>query len=125
MKLAGTAMKQTKAKTHNVRETVGTGVKYDLIGRLVMETGLTRKTLVTILKGIRPETFYQFRINPEEFIRKTGNIINDEKAMAVVQKICYERTGNTYDVDIFTESTIRGKVGVNAIESTKSLYGGR
>lgn len=119
---AGTAMKQTKAKTHNVRETVGTGVKYDLIGRLVMETGLTRKTLVTILKGIRPETFYQFRINPEEFIRKTGNIINDEKAMAVVQKICYERTGNTYDVDIFTESTIRGKVGVNAIESTKSLY---
>ena len=119
---AGTAMKQTKAKTYNVRETVGTGVKYDLVGRLVIETGLTRKTLVTILKGIRPETFYQFRINPEEFIRKTANIINDEKAMAVVQKICYERTGNTYDVDIFTESTIRGKVGINAIESTKSLY---
>ena len=119
---AGTAMKQTKAKTYNVRETVGTGVKYDLIGRLVMETGLTRKTLVTILKGIRPTTFYQFRMNPEEFIRKTANIINDEKAMAVVQKICYERTGNTYDVDIFTESTLRGKVGINAIESTKSLY---
>lgn len=119
---AGTAMKQTKAKTYNVRETIGTGVKYDLIGRLVMETGLTRKTLVTILKGIRPETFYQFRMNPEEFIRKTANIINDEKAMAVVQKICYELTGNTYDVDIFTESTLRGKVGINAIESTKSLY---
>nr|WP_231553840.1 hypothetical protein [Capnocytophaga canimorsus] len=76
-------------------------MKYDLIGRLVMETGLTRRTLVAILKGIRPETFYQFRMNPEEFIRKTANIINDEKAMAVVQKICYERTGNTYDVDIF------------------------
>ena len=119
---AGTAMKQTKAKTYNVRETIGTGVKYDLIGRLVMETGLTRKTLVTILKGIRPETFYQFRMNPEEFIRKTANIINEEKAMAVVQKICYELTGNTYDVDIFTESTLRGKVGINAIESTKSLY---
>ena len=119
---AGTAMKQTKAKTYNVRETVGTGVKYDLIGRLVLETGLTRKTLVTILKGIRPTTFHQFKMNPEEFIRKTANIINDEKAMAVVQKICYERTGNTYDVDIFTESTLRGKVGINAIESTKSLY---
>lgn len=119
---AGTAMQQTKAKTYNMRETVGTGVKYDLIGRLVMDTGLTRKTLVAILKGIRPETFYQFRMNPEEFIRKTANIINDEKAMAVVQKICYQRTSNTYDVDIFTESTIRGKVGINAIESTKSLY---
>lgn len=119
---AGTAMTQTKAKTYNVRETIGTGVKYDLIGRLVMETGLTRKTLVAILKGISPATFHQFKMNPEEFIRKTANIINDEKAMAVVQKICYERTGNTYDVDIFTESTLRGKVGINAIESTKSLY---
>lgn len=119
---AGTAMKQTKSKTQKLRESVGSHVKYDLIGRLVMETGLTRKTLVAILKGIRSETFYQFRMNPEEFIRKTANIINDEKAMAVVQKICYERTGNTYDVDVFTESTLRGKVGINAIESTKSLY---
>ena len=37
-------------------------------------------------------------------------------------KICYERTNNTYDVDIFTEDTLRGKIGINAIESTKSLY---
>ena len=41
--------------------------------------------------------------------------------MAVVQKICYERTNNTYAVDIFTENTVRGKIGVNAIESTKSF----
>ena len=42
--------------------------------------------------------------------------------MAVVQKIAYEKTTNTYDVDIFTESTLRGKLGVNAIASAKSLY---
>ena len=119
---AGTAMKSTQANTYSVQETVGTGVKYDLIGRLVMETGLKRKTLVSILKGIRPETFARFRKNPEEFIRKTANIINDEKAMAVVQKISYAPTDNSYDVDIFTESTLRGKIGINAIESTKSLY---
>ena len=119
---AGTAMTQTKAKSYSVKETVGSGVKYDLIGRLVTETGLTRKTLVAILKGIRPNTFQQFRLNPEEFIRKVANIINDEKAMAVVQKICYERTSNRYDVDIFTENTLRGKIGINAIESAKSLY---
>jgi len=119
---AGTAMVQEKARTYNVRETIGTGVTYDLIGRLVAATGLTRKTIVAILKGIRPATFHQFKMNPEEFIRKVGNIINDEKAMAVVQKICYERTNNTYDVDIFTEDTLRGKIGINAIESTKSLY---
>lgn len=119
---AGTAMKQTKARSYNVQESIATGVRYDLIGRLALETGLTRKTLVAILQGIRPETFNRFIVNPEEFIRKTANIINDEKAMAVVQKICYERTNNTYDVDIFTESMLRGKVGINAIESTKSLY---
>lgn len=119
---AGTAMVQEKARSYNVRETVGTGVAYDLIGRLVAATGLTRKTIVAILKGIRPATFHQFKMNPEEFIRKVGNIINDEKAMAVVQKICYQRTNNTYDVDIFTEDTLRGKIGINAIESTKSLY---
>lgn len=95
---------------------------YDLIGRLVAATGLTRKTIVAILKGIKPTTFHQFKMNPEEFIRKVGNIINDEKAMAVVQKIYYERTNNTYDVDIFNEDTLRGKIGINAIESTKSLY---
>lgn len=119
---AGTAMVQKTAKTYAMREMVGASVRYDLIGRLVMETGLTRKTLVSILKGIRPTTFVQFKMNPEEFIRKTANIINDEKAIAVVQKICYERTCNTYDMAIFTENSIRGKIGINAIESTKSLY---
>ena len=118
----GAAMVQENANTYNVREIVATGVKYDLVGRLVEETGLTRKTLVAILKGLSPDKFHYFRLNPEEFIRKSANIINDEKAMAVVQKICYERTDNTYDVDVFTESTLRGKLGLNAIESTKSLY---
>lgn len=61
-------------------------------------------------------------MNPEEFIIKTGNIINDEKAMAVVQKIAYERTSQTYDTAIFTENKLRGRLRVNAIESAKSLY---
>lgn len=75
-----------------------------------------------ILKGIKPATFAQFKMNPEEFIIKTANIINDAKAIAVIQKIAYERSTNTYDMDIFTESTIRGKLGINALESAKSLY---
>lgn len=119
---AGSAIVRTEADTYDVCETVGSSVKYDLIGNLVTATGLTRRTLVEILKGISSEKFDQFKQNPEEFIRKVANIINDEKAMAVVQKICYERTNNTYDVDIFTESSIRGRVGLNAIESAKSLY---
>lgn len=118
----GTAMKQGKTNAVNMNEAVGSSVKYDLVGQLVERTGLTRRTIVSILKGIRPATFLQFRQNPEEFIIKTGNIINDEKAMAVIQKITYERTSQTYDTAIFTENTLRGTLGVNAIESAKSLY---
>lgn len=89
---------------------------------LMEATGLTRKTIVAILTGISPKTFSQFQLNPEEFIIRVGNIINDEKAMAVIQKIAYEKTFNTYHVDIFAETTLRGKLGVNAIASAKSLY---
>ena len=32
------------------------------------------------------------------------------------------KLNKTFDSDIFTENTIRGKLGVNAIESTRSLY---
>ena len=118
----GAAMKLTKVENLKVYEGVGSSVTYDLIGKLVEATGLTRRTIVAILKGIRPDTFHQFKLNPEEFIRKVGHIINDEKAMAVVQKIAYEKTDDTYTMDIFTESTLRGKLGINAIESHKSLY---
>ena len=119
---SGVAMTAGKTRTIRVSETVGNSVRYDLVGDLVNATGLTRKTIVEILKGIKPTTFAQFKMNPEEFIIKTANIINDAKAIAVIQKIAYERSTNTYDMDIFTESTIRGKLGINAMESAKSLY---
>ena len=34
------------------------------MGKLVDETGLTRKALVAIMKGIQPSVFNQFRDNP-------------------------------------------------------------
>lgn len=118
----GTAMTTGKTRTIHVKEAIGENVRYDLIGKLVESTGLTRKTIIEILKGIKPGTFQQFKMNPEEFIIRVGNIINDTKAIAVIQKITYSKTDNKYDSDIFTENTLRGKLGVNAIESDKSLY---
>lgn len=120
--IAGTAMVNENVSTYQATEAVGSNVTYDLIGKLVEATGLTRKTIVAILKGINSEKFKQFNYNPEEFIVKVGNIINDEKAMAVIQQISYQKTTNTYDSDIFTENVVRGKIGINAIQSVKSLY---
>ena len=119
---AGTAMTAGKVRTIHVNEAVGDNVKYDLVGRLVESSGLTRKAIVEILTGIKPGTFHQFKLNPEEFIIKVGKIIEEVKAIAVIKHIEYHKLDDTFDESIFTESTIRGKLGENAIESVKSLY---
>ena len=118
----GTAMKQGKNKIITVHEGVGS-VRYDLIGQLVSKTGLTRKTIVAILKGIDPNrTFHQFKLNPEEFIMKSARIINSCKALSVIEHIEYNKMDNSYQMDVFSESTLRGKLGENAMKSKKSLY---
>lgn len=97
-------------------------VKYDLIGKLVDETGLTRKAIIQILQGIQPTTFNQFKNNPEEFIIKAVSLINDEKATAIIQHITYDIMEDKYGTDVFTAPTIKGRLGVNAMKAKKHLY---
>ena len=97
-------------------------VKYDLIGKLVDETGLTRKAVIKILQGIQPETFDQFKNNPEEFIIKAASLINDEKATAIIEHITYDIMDDKYGTDVFTDPTIKGRLGVNAMKAKKHLY---
>ena len=97
-------------------------VKYDLIGKIVEETGLTRKVVVAILQGIDTNVFEQFKDNPEEFISKASVLINDQKASIIIEHITYSVLDEQYDMDIFTESTIRGKLDINAIKTNKHLY---
>lgn len=118
----GTAMTEGKRQTVFVNEAVGSTVKYDLIGQLVSKTGLTRKTIVGILQGMSDEKFSMFKMNPEEFILKVGNIINSCKAISVVEHIQYNKLDKTFGEDVFTQTTFRGKIGENAMKSKKSLY---
>ena len=97
-------------------------VKYDLIGKLVEETGLTRKAVIQILQGIQPATFNQFKNNPEEFIIKVAGLINDEKATAIIEHITYDVLDDKYGTDVFTDPTIKGRLGVNAMKAKKHLY---
>lgn len=97
-------------------------VKYDLIGKLVDETGLTRKAVIQILQGIQPATFNQFKNNPEEFIIKAAGLINDEKATAIIEHITYDVMDEKYGTDVFTDPTIKGRLGVNAMKAKKHLY---
>lgn len=119
----GSSFVMESHSTEDAQINLNKSVKYDLIGKLVEETRLTRKTIVGILKGILPSTFNQFKDNPEEFIIKAGNLINEEKATAVVQHITYNVLDETYDMkEIFADAQIRGKLDVNAIKTKKHLY---
>ena len=120
--LSGASFAKEESGSYGVAATANSNVKYDLIGKLVDETGLTRKALVAILKGIRPSAFNQFKDNPEEFIVKAAALINDEKATAVIEHIAYDVLDDHYGTDVFTAPTIKGRLGVNAMKAKKHLY---
>lgn len=120
--MRGEAFVKEKSANYNSNVSSKSNVKYDLVGKIVEETGLTRKTVVDILKGIQPEVFNQFKDNPEDFIIKAANLINDEKATAIIEHIQYNILDESYDKNIFTEPTIKGKLGVNAMKTQKHLY---
>lgn len=121
---SGNAFSKARSSTYdsNNRIHANSSVKYDLIGKLVGETGLTRKAVVQILTGIEKTVFEQFKFNPEEFIIKAAALINDEKATAIIQHITYNVLDERYETDIFTEPTIKGKLGANAMKAQRHLY---
>lgn len=119
---SGEAFVKTKGEAKQAKLRASSAVKYDLIGKIVAETGLTRKATVQIMTGIEPSVFSQFQDNPEEFIIKAAAIINDQKATVIIQHIAYNKLNAVYDTDIFTEPTMKGKLGVNAMEAQHHLY---
>ena len=119
---AGQAMQVGTTRHIKLKEAVASGVRYDLLGELVQHTGLKRSTIATILQRIKPETFGMYRTNPEEFIIRAGKIINERKSRAVIEHIAYHKMDQQYEADIFAAQELRGRIGTDALRSTKSLY---
>lgn len=119
---AGRAMQVNKKQNIKVNEAVASGVRYDLLGELVQRTGLKRSTIATILHRIKGEKFGMYCKNPEEFIIRAGNIINEQKALSVIEHITYHKMEQHYEGNIFSEQELRGRIGIDAIQSEKSLY---
>lgn len=120
--VTGNAFAKDKARSIKISASASQNVKYDLVGKIVEDTGLTRKTIIRILQGIKPETFNQFKENPEDFIIKASSLINDQKATAIIQHITYDLLDEAYDTDIFTDATIKGQLGKNAMKTQKHLF---
>ena len=119
---SGSSMTEGKTKTETVEDFSPSMVEYDLIGEITKDTGLTRKTVIDILTKITPEKFKYYQYNPEEFIRKVCNLINQEKATTIIDGITYHKTDNRFDNDIFTINNVRGELGENAIDVKKHIY---
>jgi len=98
-------------------------VHYDLVGKIVAETGLTRKAVTKIMVRLEKVIFDQFGDNPEEYIIRASNIINEQKATAIIEHITYDKLTAAFGTDIFTEPDLKkGSLGVNAMEAKRHLY---
>ena len=95
-------------------------VEYDLIGKIAEGTVLTRRTVASILKGIKEESFNKFKDNPEEFITKVIRLINSQKSTMIVDHISYNRTDNKYDNNIFTAGNYNKNIK-NAFKANRHI----
>lgn len=116
------SMVESSTKIEKIDDLVDSQIKYDLIGEITRDTGLTRKTIIAIISKIKPEKFAIYKYSPEEFIRSVSHLINQEKATCVIDGITYHKTGQRYSDDIFTIKNARGSLSKNAIPVKKHIY---
>ncbi len=119
---SGTSLnKDKKTKIDKASSLLGS-LKYDLLNEILMETNLTRKTIAKILKGMRQDKFYQFRVNPEDFIRKISDIINEEKSTTLINNITYSKIDQVHEDNIFTINNFQGSLEENVLKVKKHIY---
>lgn len=97
----GFAVSQTQTST--LTTSIQSEVSYDLIGKLAEETKLTRRTIGSILQKIAPSQFALYKMNPEDFLRVAGRLINEQKAAVIVDHLTYSPTDQSYTIDIFAQ----------------------
>ena len=98
----GSGFAVSTTQTHTETVSAGSQVKYDLLGEVTEKTQLTRRTAASILRGIAPDTFRKFRLNPEQFITEAARLINEQKSTVVVEHLTYDALEERFDSAIFT-----------------------
>lgn len=96
-----------KTRTQTLRQAHSGRLKYALVGKIAQGAVLTRRTVVSILKGLRQDKLYMFKNNPEEFITKIVRLINEQKANTIVDHISYSQIDGQYDNAIFVAEKVR------------------
>lgn len=93
----------------------------DLLTDLQDRTQLTRKTITRLLT--ESGRLNDFKRNPQQFIELTGEIINRQKRMALVDGIKYQRLGEGefYAQELFSNEELTGYLK-NLLDAEKSVY---
>ena len=117
-----TAFVQTNQVTLSDTASIGSEVKYDLVGKVAEETQLTRKTIAETLKRINSATFGQYKTNPEDFISKAVTLINEEKATVIVEHLAYDPIEETHSIDIFTQEKPREDFSKAGAKLKRHIY---
>jgi len=117
----GESFKVMESKTDFHRASVHSAVKYDLVGRLAVETQLTRVTVAAVLQGINKAVFSQYRTNPEDFMQKAARLMNEQKATVIVEHIAYDPTGDAFTTDIFTQEKAKEDFS-RAVKANHHIY---
>jgi type III restriction enzyme len=119
---AGTGFKVSETKVEHSAVSVGSTVKYDLLGEIAEKTLLTRRTCAAILTGVNPGTFAKFKQNPEQFITEAARLINEQKATVIVEHLAYDPLDDRYDSSIFTENQTAQDLTKAGEKLNKSVY---
>jgi type III restriction enzyme len=78
----------TRSSAHTATGSASSQVAYDLIGEIAAKTRLTRRTVASILRQVRPATFARYRQNPVQFIAEAARLINEQ-----LDSLSIRRTG--------------------------------
>lgn len=118
----GTAFDTIKTRTESI-QSAEIGLQYDLIGKIVENTQLTRKCVADILTNVSKDKFEMFKQNPEDFIAKVSNLINEQKATAIIQHITYNLLDDEYGTEIFTAPDMKKTTLDNSVPTPeKHIY---
>ncbi len=118
----GTSFNKEKSSIAISQLNAHSNISYDLIGKIVNYTMLTRSTISDILSRISDIKFDFFKRNPEDFISRVSRIINEQKSTTIVEHISYNSLDQKYDNDIFTQNFERIVPSDSSIVYQKHVY---
>lgn len=99
----GSLLKESERQYLKLKNDLYANTLYDVVGEIEVQTNLTRRTIVEVLKKIAPDKFLLIRKNPEEFISKCSKLINEVKASLIINNIVYHKTEERHDAKtVFT-----------------------